>query len=415
MPISRRSFIASSALPALQTSSTSREQGRPPNVLFLISDQHKPGVMGIDGHKQARTPALDGLAQSGVRFRQAYCANPICGPARASLWTGLYTHHHGVVANELPWPAGVNSIADVLRSAGYRTAGIGKMHFANAQTHGFDYRLDFNDWYQYLGPKSKLYADEVGRAFPGDGHPQIGSLWRDSGDPWKDVYEHDGRKGSTHLGRPSKMAERDHFETFVARESIEYLRSHARKGPFFLVASFLKPHQPFMPAARFAAMYRPEDMRLPDSWGKLDPATMPRFQMASATSNRLTPELLDPHLAVQRLASYYGSLAQTDDCLGQVLAALRDLELEDDTIVVYTSDHGEMLGEHSLWQKFVFFESSVGVPLILRVPGVTAGGSICEAPVSHVSLAPPWRSFTGSAPTRPLTARVLSNFCINRN
>jgi choline-sulfatase len=366
--------------------------------------------MGIDGHTLAHTPALDMLAQSGLRFRHAYCSNPVCGPARASLWTGLYTHHHGVVANEVPWPAGLKSIADFFRDAGYETGAIGKMHFADAHTHGFEYRLDFNDWYQYLGPKAKLYANEVGHTFPGDGHPQIRSLWRDMPDPWKDVYEPDGRQGTTHLGRASKMAEQDHFDSFVARESVEYLRRHGRSGPFFLVSSFLKPHQPFMPAARFAAMYRPEDMRMPDSWGKVDPATMPQFQVASTTHNTLTPELLDPKKAVERIAAYYGSLAQADDCLGQVLSALRDLGLEDDTIVVYTSDHGEMLGEHSLWQKFVFYESSVGVPLMMRVPGIAAAGSVCQAPVSHVSVAPTLAELCGIATPATFDGESLVRF-----
>ncbi len=387
---SRRNVFALAAasaagLPGAAGQSAGR---RPPNVLLLLSDQHQPRALGIDGHPVVKTPNLDALARSGVRFQRAYCANPVCGPARASIWTGLYTHHHRVWTNEVPWPVGTKSIAHSFRAAGYHTAAIGKMHFASAHTHGFDYRLDFNDWYQYLGPKVKIYADEVGWPFPGDGHPQIRSLWRDTGDPWKDVYENDGRKGRTHLGRVSKLAEEDHFDSFVARESIEYLKTHARQGPFFLVTSFLKPHQPFMPAARFAALYRAGEMRLPESWGKKDPATTPRFIQQRMAEHPITPEVLDPRQALQRIASYYGCLTQMDDCVGVMLRALKELGLEDDTIVVYTSDHGELLGEHSLWQKFVFYEASVGAPLIFRVPGMTRAGAACEALASHVQLAP---------------------------
>lgn len=403
MAISRRGFVGSAAAPALQ-----RGGGRPKNVLFLLSDQHKPWALSLDGHPQARTPALDALARSGVRFQHAYCANPICGPARASMWTGLYTHRHRVTANEVPWPVGTKSIGDSFRAAGYHTAAVGKMHFADAHCHGFDYRLDFNDWYQYLGPKVKLYADEVGRAFPGDGHPQIGSLWRDIGDPWKGLYEPDGREGWTHVGRLSKLPEEDHFESFVVRESIEYLKRYARQGPFFLVASFLKPHQPFMPAERFAKMYRAEDMRLPESWGKMDPATTPKFIQQRIQKNPLTPELLDPRKALQRIASYYGCLAQLDDCVGTVLRALEEMGLAEDTIVVYTSDHGELLGEHSLWQKFVFYEASVGVPLIFRVPGMTAAGGVCETPVSHVQLAPALAEMCGVPPLTSFDGESLA-------
>lgn len=391
MAISRRGFVGSAAVPAF------RRGGRPKNVLFLMSDQHKPGALSVDGHPQARTPALDTLARSALRFQHAYCANPICGPARASMWTGLYTHHHRVTANEVPWPVGTTSIGDSFRAAGYHTAAIGKMHFADANCHGFDYRLDFNDWYQYLGPKAKRYADEVGRAFPGDGHPQIGSLWHGI-DPWKGLYEPDGREGWTHVGRTSKMPEADHFDSFVARETIAYLKRYAGRGPFFLVTSFIKPHQPFMPAERFAKMYRAEDMRLPDSWGKMDPATTPAFIQKRIRENPLTPELLDPTKALQRIASYYGCLAQMDDCAGSVLRALKEMGLENDTIVVYTSDHGELLGEHSLWQKFVFYESSVTVPLMFRVPGMTAAGGTCSVPVSHVQVAPTLAELCGVKP-----------------
>ena len=361
---------------------------RPRNVLFLMSDQHKPGALGIDGHPVARTPHLDALAREGVRFSNAYCSNPICGPARASMWTGRYAHNHGVLANEMPYPVGTTTIAHSFRRAGYNTAAIGKMHFADAGTHGFDYRLDFNDWYQYLGPQARIFADEVGRPFPGDGHPQIRSLWPAGADPWAGSYEKDGRAGMTHVGRVSKLAEKDHFESFVVRESVEYLRRFAGKQPFFLVASFLKPHQPFMPAERFAAMFKAEDMRLPRTHGKVDLARTPQFIRKRISENPLTPELLDPVKALQRIASYYAVLAQMDDCVGALLKALREMGLDDDTAVVYTSDHGELLGEHSLWQKFVFYESSVKAPLIMRVPGLTGAGQACSTPVSHVQLAP---------------------------
>ena len=259
------------------------------------------------------------------------------------------------------------------------TALIGKMHFVDAQTHGFDYHLDFNDWWQYLGPKTKLYADELSRPNSGSGMPQINDLWSDFGDPWKGERELDGREGFVAVGRPSRIPERDHFESFVARESMRFLRGHGARQPFFLISSFLKPHDPFMPAERFASMFRAEDMKLPDSWGKVDLAKAPQHIRESIRAHGPTPELNDPEKARQRIALYYASIAQLDENIGAVLATLRELGLEQDTIVVYTTDHGEMLGEHGLWQKFVFYEPSVGVPLIVRVPGVTRAG----APLPH--------------------------------
>jgi len=363
-------------------------QRRPKNVLLVMCDQHKHQALSIDGDPVAHTPNLDALARSGIRFDSAYCSNPVCVPARASLLTGLYTHHHHTWNNTTPLPFEHKTIAHYLGRAGYMSALIGKMHFVDAQTHGFDYKLDFNDWFQYLGPKTKLWADELGLPNSGSGQPQIDDLWRDFGDPWKDVREPDGRKGAVSVGGISKIPDRDQFESFVARESIRFLKEHGKQQPFFLVTSFLKPHDPFMPSARFAARYPPESMRLPDTWGKVDLDTVPREIRNAITLDRPTPELKDPAQAKRRISYYYASLEQMDEAAGQVLKALDDLGLAEDTLVVYTSDHGEMLGEHGLWNKFVFYEPSVAVPLIFHVPGLTQANARCATPISITQVMP---------------------------
>jgi choline-sulfatase len=362
-------------------------------VLLIMSDQHKRDCLGVAGNPVARTPNLDALARSSVRFTSAYCSNPVCTPSRASLLTGLYTHNHGAWNNTTPWPPSHKTIAHYFSAAGYMTGLVGKMHFVDAQTHGFDYHLDFNDWYQYLGPKAKLYADELSRANSGAGMPQIDDLWRDFGDPWKGDRELDDRQGPVAVGRVSKIPEQDHFESFVARESVRFLRNFGRDRPFLLLTSFLKPHDPFMPAARFAQMFRAEDMRLPASWGKVDLKAVPKEVRDSIRRNAPTPELSDPEAARRRIAYYYASLAQMDDCAGIVLRTLKELGLEDDTIVLYTSDHGEMLGEHGMWQKFEFYEGSCGVPLMIRAPGATPG--TCSSPVSLVSVLPTLAEMAG--------------------
>jgi choline-sulfatase len=361
---------------------------RPKNVLLLMSDQHRRDALGVAGDPIARTPNLDSLARSGVRFASAYCSNPVCTPSRASLLTGLYTHNHQAWNNATPWPFEHQTIAHHFGRAGYMTALIGKMHFVDAQTHGFDYRLDFNDWYQYLGPKTKLYSDELSRANSGSGLPQIDDLWRDFGDPWKGARDLDDREGPVAVGRASKIPEQDHFESFVARETVRFLKNHGKRQPFFLISSFLKPHDPFMPAERFARMFQPEDMRLPDTWGKVDLARVPQEVAQTIQRNAPTPELHRLEQAKKRIAFYYANLAQMDDALGRVLAALRDLDLEKDTIVLYTADHGEMLGDHGLWQKFEFYEPSCGVPLLFRVPGMTAADTLCPMPLSQVQVLP---------------------------
>jgi len=190
------------------------------------------------------------------------------------------------------------------------------------------------------------------------------------------------------VGRISELAEEDHFENFVARESIRFLRNHGKKQPFFLLSSFLKPHDPWMPAERFAQMFHAQDMKLPETWGKVDLSSVPHMIGENIRYNWATPELRHPEVAKVRIALYYASLAQMDDNVGKLLRALQALELDRDTIVLYTSDHGEMLGAHGLWQKFVFYEPSAGVPLIFRVPGMTLQKAHCATPVSLVQVLP---------------------------
>jgi choline-sulfatase len=403
MAITRKQFLASSAaataLPfTLSAAAQARRGTRPKNVLFLMTDQHKPDCLGVEGDRIARTPNLDGFAKTAMRFSNAYCTNPVCTPSRASILTGLHTHNHRTWHNTTPWPFEHKTMAHAFSGAGYMSALIGKMHFVDAQTHGFDYRLDFNDWWQQIGPEAKLYAEELSRANSGSGMPQIDDLWRDFGDPWKGGREPDDRKGAVHIGRASKIPEQHHFENFVARESIRFLKNHGKDQPFFLISSLLKPHDPFMPAQRFADMFQAQDMKLPETLGKVNLNTIPKRVRNAIERNAPCPELMDPANALTHLAMYYANLAHADDALGQVLRALKELDLEKDTIVIYASDHGEMLGEHGLWQKFQFYDPSCGVPLMFRVPGMTDAGGRCETPVSLVDLMPTLCELCGVTP-----------------
>ncbi len=378
--------VGAAAQPAhLEKTQTELREGRRPNVLLLMSDQHKRSCMGAAGDPVAVTPNLDALAQESVRFTNVYCTNPVCGPSRASMLTGLYNHHLGDSGEQTyTYASGYKTMPGRFSRAGYFTGLIGKMHFGDAQLHGFDYELEFNDWFQYLGPKAKLYADELGAPNSGAGQPQIPSLW-DRRDPWKGLREPDGRLGPVAVGRPSVMEEEDHFESFVADETVRFLETYAKGDrPFFLVSSLLKPHDPFMPAKRFAEMFPPEQIKLSATWGKADLDNIPRRVRLEIESSHHTPELRDAAEAQKRTAYYYGNLAQMDDCAGKVLRALKRLGLDENTIVVYTSDHGEMLGDLGLWNKFQFYEGSCGVPFMVRLPGNAPAR--CDVPLSLISL-----------------------------
>jgi choline-sulfatase len=395
---------AESAAPASGSQSQSPQKY---NVLVLMSDQHKRSCMGVSGDTTAMTPNLDALARQSVRFTQAYCTNPVCAPSRASLMTGLYSHNLETRGNATPFSYRHKTLAHHFSSAGYFTALVGKMHFVDAQNHGFEYKLEFNDWLQSLGPRAKLFADELGWPNSGAGLPEIESLWQYSGDPWKSVRQADDRQGHVAVGRPSLMEEDDHFDNFVARESIQFLERCAHTSePFLLVTSFLKPHDPFMPAARFAEKFSAAQMKLPDTWGKADLEHLPAEVRNDIETCRWTPELKQASAARERIAYYYGNLAQMDDCAGQVLSALRRLGLDRNTIVVYTSDHGEMLGDLGLWNKFQFYEGSCGVPLSVLVPGHAP--ALSETPVSLVSLTATLAELCGVAVTTPADGKSFA-------
>jgi choline-sulfatase len=385
--ITRKQFLASAGAgltaPAWASQTTASSRGpRPKNVLVLMSDQHHPRAMSCLGDPHVRTPNLDALVAGGTSFHSMYCSNPVCGPSRASFLTGLYTHHHRVVHNDVPWRADLQTVAHYFSRAGYLSAIIGKAHFADGQTHGFDYKLDFNEWFQYLGPKTQLYADELPTTNGGCGFPEVFSEW-EKGDPWAPTRK-EASAIYSRTGRPSPMPEEDHQESWVARESVRFIKNYAGKRPLFLIASFLKPHNPFTPPPRFVDPDWQKNMLLPDTYGKVDLASVPEY-----IRNRITntePLLKDPGNARLRLAMYNACISYMDHCVGQVMDALKAAGILDDTIVVYTADHGEMRGEHGLWDKFVFYESSAGVPCVVRAPGVTTAGAVCQSPVSQVAL-----------------------------
>ena len=369
------------------------------NVLWIMSDQHSVRTLGCYGNPLIRTPNLDRLAAQGMRFDRAYCSYPVCVPARFTMLTGCYPHHHGAVGNQTPLPLRERTAAHHFGHAGYVTGFLGKMHPVDAQTHGFDYYMDFGHYYDYLGPKTEVFTRFMGADDSG------------SGSPWLTIYDHAtwpgqaGRQGPRegaggrdrspwlHADDPKRnevlefadvLAEEDHFESFIARETIRFLRTY-RDEPFFVVTSFLKPHNPLAPPAGCAAMYRPEDMPLP-AWDADHLADIPAQAQQRKTPQPGTPE--GDAWARRFLAAYYGNVTHMDACVGRLLDALDELGLAENTLVLYTTDHGEMLYEHGLRGKFNFFEPSARIPLITRLPGHVPEGASTRALVDQADFVP---------------------------
>ena len=354
MAVTRKEFLKTAAAAPLGAASLASgaaqtKPGARPNVLILMSDQHRSDLMTCAGRDIVPTPEIDRIAARGVRFTRAWCAYPVCVGSRMSFLSGLYAHNHGATTNEdtLNWQT--KTIAHHFRENGYVTGLIGKMHLNYPHLHGFDYHLGFNDWLMYLGPRTQLYANDIashphGPNFfktvldHGSGFPELPYLWA-KGSPWAGKVKHNDNVASD-------LEPEDHIDSFVARESVRFMRQF-QKHPFFLVAGFLKPHPPYHPPRDWAAKYPVERMELARQLG-----TFRSIRSRSSAS-------VCKHTAVGAAGCWRGAPATwgtsrfVDVCVGQVYRALEKMKLADNTIVIYTSDHGDMDGDHGLWQKFV--------------------------------------------------------------
>jgi choline-sulfatase len=408
--LTRKDFLRAAALapslaPAAQRAIPAASR---PNVLLIMADQHRPEYMTAAGSSLVPTPNIDRIAARGVRFTHAVCPYPVCAASRASLLSGLYPHTHGVINNTdlLDWRT--RTVAHHFADAGYHTGLIGKMHFNDGHTHGFHYFLGFNDWFMYLGPKVQAYANEIanhaiGPQFfatvndDGSGLPELPGVWGGKL-PWAGHVER--------IGFASEIEPDDQFDAFVARESVRFLERHGKTEPFFLVASFLKPHPPLHPPRPWDARYPVDTIALPPVG---DVTQYPkRVQNRIDSFQRLGSQRLREHRA-----GYLGNLAYVDTCVGEVYRSLERLALLENTIVVYTSDHGEMDGDHGLYQKFCLFDPSVGVPLIVSYPGKLPEGRISHELVEYMSIYPTLAELTGTDAPRGIDAGSFARLARN--
>lgn len=373
---------------SLQDQTSSRK----PNVLFIMTDQHRADLMTCAGRDLVPTPSIDRIAERGVRFSRAYCPYPVCLASRSSLLTGLFAHETGAVNNtdRLDWR--YRTIAHHFAESGYLTGLIGKMHFNDAHKHGFEYYLSINDWLMYLGPKVQHYANEIANhplapvffetmIDDGAGFPDVSALW-DGQSPWVGNVER-----FPYQDMASKLDAEDHLDAFISREAIKFMARH-QDQPFFLVASFMKPHTPLYAPKEWADRYPIEAMELPEV-GDIS-------QYPAHVQQRIRG--IQKHSAHQRKAhraGYMANLAFVDTCIGAVYDALGQLGLADNTIVVYTSDHGEMDGDHGLFQKFILFEPSVRIPLIVSYPKCLPQGVVTDALTEYIGLYPTLAELAG--------------------
>jgi len=321
------------------------------NILIIMADQHNARYLGCADHPVIRTPNLDRLAAAGARFPAAYCSSPLCGPSRMSFLSGLYPCHSGVYANGQPLPSDIPTYAHALGAAGYATALAGRMHIVgDDQRHGFE---------EKIGP------DVTASTLGGGMMPLLEGLHAGS-----------GPAGLT-LSGPGDSSYQ-HYDDDVVAQSCAWLRRRDAARPFCLTVGLALPHNPFVCAPDDYAMYAGR-ISLREDPENLHPAWHPAidaFKRAGVTRED----------QLRALAAYAGSVTATDRRVGRLLDTLDQLDLAGDTLVVYTSDHGETAGAHGLWYKCSAYEGSAAVPLILRLPGRIPPGRLQPECVNLVDL-----------------------------
>lgn len=318
-----------------------------------MTDQQRPDSLGCYGSEVASTPNLDRLAREGACFDNCYVQNPLCCPSRYSILTGRYPHSHRVRANWYAPREGEYSFADRLKRVGYNTAAIGKMHLT--------------PWYDTFGFAGRIIAEAKFHVNCPDDYE---SFLNAHGTSRKELYDFDS---STYLNQcsavKSKLPQELHIDTFVGRSVCEYLKQVSE--PFCAVGSFLSPHNPYDPPASYEGMFM--DKELPAVNRREGEVEQKPREAYDYINSRLShwPVRTDQLSGEQlhRIKAYYYSLnTLVDDWIGRIYETLEEQGFAENTIIIYMSDHGDLLGDHGLIYKQVFYEQSVRVPLIVHAP-----------------------------------------------
>jgi choline-sulfatase len=340
-------------------------------VLVLMSDEHNARMLGSSGHSIVRTPNLDALAERGVRFSAAYCNSPICVPSRASCATGRYVHQVGAWDNAAPYTgAACQSWGHCLGNSGIPVTTIGKLHYRDSSDDvGF--------------PDQRIPMHVM------DGKGDLFGCLRHDMQPTRYQLEHVDEAGAGD-------SEYLRYDTAIASEAVRWLHEEAggQATPWCLFVSFTLPHFPLIAPSRHLDIYRLEDIDMPIAW-------MPDEWPQHAAVNDFRGLRVQTESEVRseeavRVArrAYYAMCSFLDEQIGQVVDALEAVGLSGSTRVVYTSDHGETLGDYGLWGKSVMYDSASAVPMIVAGPDVPSAG-VSDCPVSLVDLFPSITAATG--------------------
>lgn len=346
---------------------------KPANLLFIMSDEHSRRVLGCYGHKMIRTPNLDALAARGVRFTDAYCNSPICVPSRASFATGRYVHDIRFWDNGIPYDGSVPSWGHRLREAGHAAVSIGKLHFRSQD--------DDNGFSEEVMPLHVI-----------DGIGDLSGMIRDDMQP---------RKVSLLLAQEAGPGDSDYqrYDDAITETAIAWLRDKARRQtrPWVLFVSLVCPHFPLVSRPEYFRLYPEDQVPWPLLYEKHERPVHPFIERMNETI--IYDRAFTPERVRRAIAAYFGMVTFLDHNIGRLLSGLHEAGLAGDTRVIYTSDHGDNLGNRGFWGKSNLYEDAAGVPLVMAGPDVPEG-VVCHEPVSLVDGFPTILAGSG-LPTHP--------------
>lgn len=345
-----------------------------PNLLFIFTDEQRFDTFADGGNTQIDMPNLNRLAAQSVVFERAYCTQPICTPDRSTLLSGLYPHTNGCIANNIPLPAETPCLPEMIEPNLYTTGYYGKWHLGDEifAQHGF------TDWVSIEDLYIDHYSKERSREARSDYHHFL----------VKNGFTPDPDTNIFSRGFAARLPEKFGKPAFLAQEASNFIREH-QSEPFILYINFLEPHMPFFGPRD--DQYNPNDIPLPANFHN-PPAEDQhvKYQLIQQAyyerghSGLPLKTEADWH---RMIANYWGLNSLVDTHLGTILNTLEECNLTSDTIVVFTSDHGDMMGSHQMLAKCVMFEEAVRVPLMVRLPGQTEQRHISR-PVGHIDIVP---------------------------
>lgn len=380
-PLNRRQFLKHASAAAVAAPRiVSRKGKRKPNLLFLWTDEQRADTMAVYGNKAIKTPCLNKLASESAVFEHAYVSQPVCTPSRATVMTGLWPHQSSCMSNNIPLPADTRCLPELLNDASYRTAYMGKWHLGDEAfaQHGFQEWVSIEDGYRkYYKAGASTEKSSYWEFLNELGYPPDSDGYYSRGFAARLPIEHCKPK-------------------FLETRAVDFLTRHAR-DPFVLYVNFLEPHMPYF--GPLNELHDAATLAMPANFNDpLEEDEPLRYRLLRQKYIEKGAENQDLHQESgwrRLLANYYGLVAQVDRSVGAILEALERLHLAEDTIVVYTSDHGDMMGSHKMLAKTVMYEESIRVPWLMRIPGMKQG-RVFKGRYSQIDLVPTVLSLMGS-------------------